>query len=315
MRAWTGKGMALPLSRKLGLSKTWQLMQALGEMPNAGIQTVDAAPQAGMSRGAFLKGVGGAAVALSALSATGPLVSVAQAARKPHPHDVVEVVPIKKEKLVSLSRRIALNADMKAISGSRLDTNKKISASNPIAVKQKLRNGTYVTVITFFSSTKRILTHATFSQPVGRGALSLAKVLVKDSSNNFTIVKVSEGGRLWRRPVSTSRSIATTRSSPLGECPPETGSNDGSSCAVYYTYECLSWKDYAGCFAGYGIYASATCVGCVASFFSAARGREDSKSAQVGCSMCLDGLDPNNLKGCSECRYAERVKRYDYSRC
>ena len=74
VRAWTGFKMGWALSRALGPGATWQVMQALGE--------VGAAPEAvvapdemggsvspvGFSRGQFLKGMGGAAVAMSVFS-------------------------------------------------------------------------------------------------------------------------------------------------------------------------------------------------------------------------------------------------------
>lgn len=84
LRAWIGWRMGLALTRFLGLRDTWKVMQALGEMnaapePDANGSLV-ARAAGGMSRGQFLKGVGGAAVAMSVLSTTGNLASSASAA-------------------------------------------------------------------------------------------------------------------------------------------------------------------------------------------------------------------------------------------
>jgi hypothetical protein len=81
VRAWTGLRMGVALTRRIGPSATWRAMQALGDV---GAQMkADALPAketVGMSRGQFLKGVGGAAVAMSVLSGVGNLASPAGAA-------------------------------------------------------------------------------------------------------------------------------------------------------------------------------------------------------------------------------------------
>ncbi len=90
LRAWAGWRMGYALSRKLGPSSTWQVMQALGEIGGAPkveeSAVVEKLPEraaeavVGMSRGQFLKGVGGAAVAASVLSSGMLFPSVAEAA-------------------------------------------------------------------------------------------------------------------------------------------------------------------------------------------------------------------------------------------
>jgi hypothetical protein len=72
VRAWTGRRMAVRLARALGPLSTWRVMQVLGEV-GASKAAADGSPiarigAAGMTRGQFLKGVGGAAVAFGVLS-------------------------------------------------------------------------------------------------------------------------------------------------------------------------------------------------------------------------------------------------------
>jgi hypothetical protein len=72
VRAWTGARMAVRLARVLGPVSTWRVMQALGEV-GATRLAADGSPAAkmgaaGMSRGQFLKGVGGAALAFGTLA-------------------------------------------------------------------------------------------------------------------------------------------------------------------------------------------------------------------------------------------------------
>jgi hypothetical protein len=69
IRAWTGVRMGARLSRVLGPVATWRMMQVLGEA-NADHELADSTAVnaiSGLTRGQFLKGVGGAAVAVSTL--------------------------------------------------------------------------------------------------------------------------------------------------------------------------------------------------------------------------------------------------------
>lgn len=137
MRAWTGKGMALPLSRKLGLSKTWQLMQALGEMPNSGIQTVD----------------------------------------------------------------------------------------SPFYLPGNVK-----------------LTSSVLSSPIGNRATSVSKLWKPPSqgSERLVVVRGSEGGRVWRKTASSSRTIqATGRTVPLQDCPAVGSGGGGASLCNITTNECV----------------------------------------------------------------------------
>lgn len=93
VRAWTGWRLGANLGRFLGPADTWRVMQALGEFGgDSGGASEGARPERrrpagrsqavdGLTRGQFLKGVGGAAVAMSMLSTTGKLVSPAGAAQ------------------------------------------------------------------------------------------------------------------------------------------------------------------------------------------------------------------------------------------
>ena len=75
VRAWTGPRMALRLACALGPVSTWRLMQVLGEF---GTPSTSAN---GMSRGQFLKGLGGGTLGVAILSASGGWASPALAAQ------------------------------------------------------------------------------------------------------------------------------------------------------------------------------------------------------------------------------------------
>ena len=73
VRAWTGPRLAVRLARVLGPVSTWQVMQILAETrarskANIG-RSVSLVSVEGLSRGQFLRGIGGAALALGLLSA------------------------------------------------------------------------------------------------------------------------------------------------------------------------------------------------------------------------------------------------------
>ena len=72
-KAWTGLWMGVALSRRLGPKNTWRVMQVLGELSALSKPTTGVPESARMThrldRGQFLKGVGGATVAMTILFA------------------------------------------------------------------------------------------------------------------------------------------------------------------------------------------------------------------------------------------------------
>lgn len=108
IRAWTGVRMGVRLGRALGPLATWRVMQALGEA-NADLEltgSVAARATSKLTRGQFLKGVGGAAVALSILGGTGKLPSPAQAATS------IRIEELSGEELIGVARDVAARKDV-----------------------------------------------------------------------------------------------------------------------------------------------------------------------------------------------------------
>ena len=111
VRAWTGARMAARLSRVLGPVATWRMMQVLGEA-NDDLELADSTAVnaiSGLTRGQFLKGVGGAAVAVSILGGTGKLPAPAEAAVS------VRVEEIVGSELVGVARRVAERKDVRNV--------------------------------------------------------------------------------------------------------------------------------------------------------------------------------------------------------
>ncbi|MDQ3362739.1 MAG: hypothetical protein M3534_13970 [Actinomycetota bacterium] len=112
VRAWTGVRMGARLSRVLGPVATWRVMQELGEA-NTDLELADSAAVravSGLSRGQFLKGVGGAAVALSILSGTGNLAAPAGAAS-------VRYEEISGKELLKVARAVVSRRDVANVTG------------------------------------------------------------------------------------------------------------------------------------------------------------------------------------------------------
>jgi hypothetical protein len=108
IRAWTGVRLGARLSLALGPLATWRVMQVLGEA-NADLELADSVAvraASGLTRGQFLKGVGGAAVAISVLGGAGKLAAPASAAS---PERVVEITG---NALVGVARRMANRKDI-----------------------------------------------------------------------------------------------------------------------------------------------------------------------------------------------------------
>jgi hypothetical protein len=111
IRAWTGVRMGARLSRALGPLATWRVMQVLGEA-NDDLELVDsvaARAASGLTRGQFLKGVGGAAVAVSILRGTGKRPAPAEAAV---PARVEEIAG---SELVGIARKMAERKDVRNV--------------------------------------------------------------------------------------------------------------------------------------------------------------------------------------------------------
>jgi hypothetical protein len=114
VKAWTGVRMGARLSRVLGPVATWRMMQVLGEA-NADLELADSTAVnaiSGLSRGQFLKGVGGAAVAISILGGTGKLPAPAEAAVS------VRVEEIVGRELVGIARGVAARKDVRNVTNA-----------------------------------------------------------------------------------------------------------------------------------------------------------------------------------------------------
>lgn len=148
IRAWTGKRMGAKLTRFLGPVATWKVMQVLGEMgaPAVTGESLTGKVAAGMSRGRFLKGVGGAMVAFSVLSGfeAGPAQAVSGGPRVRSSEEITDT------DLIDMARRHAAKPDMVNVQGQAWS-----DGMQTYSVIESCQNGEYYKVFTGGSCTVR----------------------------------------------------------------------------------------------------------------------------------------------------------------
>ena len=231
LKVWAGWRMGYALSRKLGPSSTWQVMQALGEVgavPKVEESTIveklpDKAAEAvnGMSRSQFIKGVSGAAMAMTVLSGTSILAFPDTAEAAPSGWDSIRHRKITGPELVRTAREVSLRRDVRNLSGKALSTAAKIKASRPQAVRHKLRNNSIMLVIAYVLPNERTLIYREYKNLPGRKSHSYAKLWQIDGKK-VVLVNASEGNYRWQRPP-TRTPLASGNVQPLAECPPVSG--------------------------------------------------------------------------------------------
>lgn len=307
VRAWVGVKMSLVLGRRLGPRDSWRVMQVLGEigavprieestlvgkLPEKARETVS-----GISRGQFLRGVGGAAVAASLLTG-GPLASVAEAATR-KPYDIVKSRRMKGKELWSAARNVGTSVDVKNLVGMTLSTPTRVSAAKPVGYMHTLRNGTAQRMIIFNKGQGVTVSHVEFAAPPKSVATSRA-FLSRSAGKKTIITKASEGGKLWR--VDARRSAQAKSSNgvtALGECPPISNNPPSSSCYRKATV-CTDWNWGFNC----GFSAMTVPAGCGACYVALAATYASAGLAAAAmssaCSSCVGVVGLTSRQCCAE---------------
>ena len=255
VRAWAGWKMGWALSRKLGPAITWQVMQALGEVGAAprieNSPIVEKLPEkaaeavGGMSRGRFIKGVSGAALAMSVLSGTSALTPLAAATtRKPSPYDSVRRVKITGSALQRLAHRVAVVRDTRNVAGNTLSTSKKIADAKPKAVAHTLRNGIRLIVVTYVIRENQNLVYYEFGRATELGPAVQTRLWQPQTpgSKKSILVSASEAGQLWHKSGYTPQAQGGGVQ-PLAYCPPIGGGTSTNTHTGCWGNECceIDW--------------------------------------------------------------------------
>lgn len=233
VKAWTGLRMGARLGRALGPLATWRVMQVLGDYDSR--PTLDTGEgtraKGSVSRGQFLKGVGGALIAASILSGNDGFVKRAAAKGWIHP---LERVGFKsKERLQGTTRREALSLAAESTDVRNVWDSTTLSAKGAFAVRHTLADGAVLTAVAWTISEKKVLVHYAANRPIG------------NYTSEATLFGYETGEEIWKEAESVNgrrRSIVATTA----------GSSErpGGGCG------CCRWK--WGCVAT----VASACVGC-----------------------------------------------------
>lgn len=230
VRAWTGVRMGVALGRRLGPRNTWRVMQALGQADTAPGNEVSSAPGtfAGLTRGQFLKSVGGSAVAFAALTGSSRFASptfaqsgaskgLAEALKSARKTD------IRGKELVAVARRAARSKDIVNIMGQAWSTGMRSGGTSTAedgdetilvedgrtsgadrqvvvgAARHTLRDGTILLIVVYrMRRDSKLLVYQEFDQPVpdGVGDLKSEATLHRAGDSELVLEKGSSNGSL-----------------------------------------------------------------------------------------------------------------------
>ena len=277
VRGWTGPRMGINLGRFLGPIATWRVMQALGEIgaaPKADEPLVTRAV-AGMSRGQFLKGVGGAAVAVGVLSGVGSFARPAQAAIQDFPSFAKSRRLVGTE-LKNYCNAVADRSDCAHVAGSyatamqayyNVSSSTDGVASNSYGVAARAyehttADGNEMYAYTFKLKNERVVTYYSYARPYRR---------VKTHITRWGVGY--NGGRYWseRMAVNGAKYVDPSAPSLQADCPTQCSSIAGSfqqSFCSSFSIACLSGAIGCGacvasCGSGVGTGVCLACVGSV----------------------------------------------------
>ena len=279
IKAWTGARMGVRLSRALGPVATWRVMQVLGE-GSVDLDLADSAAAkavSGLTRGQFLKGIGGAAVAMSVLSGTGKLPSSAMAASS------ITQQEITGDALVEIARKMARSKDLvnvmgeawsdKVQSGRVIEArvsktefkvidagnghlssaNGRLSTSGDVvgikAVKHSLPDGNSMLAVSYtMPSIGRFAAYYEYEKPVflprDTVKTKTEALLFRDAGDEFVLEKASSN----RRSQILSEVGSSDRA--LRSLPCRNDRRCNSQCDVVYGYSrCMYLKKGTGCIA------------------------------------------------------------------
>lgn len=199
VEAWTGWRMGLNLSRLLGPMATWRIMQVLGESktaPNRGTPGLESL--AGMSRGRFIKGVAGAAVAASLLSSPKavPAASAAEGDADDSLPAIVNSEELAGERLARTARRALDRADVRNVVPKGTLAEHGVNFEEARVTLHDLQGDNNLVSVALVLSADRVLHFQAYSKPVHR-VRSEARVL-KVEGEDVVLERASINGELIR---------------------------------------------------------------------------------------------------------------------
>jgi hypothetical protein len=235
VKAWTSWKMGIHLSRFLGPVDTWRVMQTLGEVGADTEGSLASGSFASLTRGQFLKGVGGAMVAMSVLSSTDVLSGRASAEGWVHPLERVRFES--REQLRGEAKRKALRAALGSQDVQNVWSDRSSSPSGVYAVRHTLEGGNSLTAVSWSATEGKVVVYYVAARPIGNyrsQAMLLTAVPGKE------VVKAAESVNGEQRTLVVSTSTSQAQGVRLARC------------------GCCRWR--WGCVAT----VASSCVGCAA---------------------------------------------------
>lgn len=235
VKAWTGWKIGLNLSRILGPVATWRILQILGEFgaPPGVEAPLASRPYSGLTRGQFLKGVGGAMIAMSFLASTDSATRRASADGWVHPLERVEYES--KEPLQGEAKRKALRSAVSSHDVQNVWSDQSFPTSKVFAVRHELKGGNTLTAVSWQVAEDKVVVRYAAARPIGN---------YRSQAMLLTFVPGKEVVKSAESVNGKQRTSATPASNSLGV--------RARGCG------CCRWR--WGCVA----VAGSTCAGCAA---------------------------------------------------
>ena len=324
VRAWTGPKMGLQLVRFLGPVATWRVMQVLGELRTKRkvADSTSLMTSREMDRGQFLRGVGGAIVAMSMVSGVGAFASPAKAAQGfPKSLGVEEMTG---KELSDIARTVAEYKDIVNVVGKKRhdkwqssqiltscqngrcytvvgshgncsvrQTDGEITVEGDCALvramKHQLEDGRSLLAVVYETG-DQVAVYYEYDKPWSEAGIKSEAMLWRVEGNNVALIGNPSRNGVLDVPVPRSGSdFATAASDPCGSCPTI---DDGPGAFGKTT--CTSCVKIAigGC-----ILSGALCATCVGTSCPAAVGGGLTTPA---CVSCLLAACPSVIYSCCD---------------
>ena len=165
VRAWTGVCIGVALGRRLGLPKTWRVLQVLGEVRSTAPAAISPWATDVLSRGQFVKRVAGAAVAMSILSATGAAPRSASA-KDGWTHPLERVKYKSQKELHGAAKQRALQVAADSQDARNIWDGQMPPVDEAKAIKHDLDGGNTLTAVSWSADDKMVV-HYAAEKPIG----------------------------------------------------------------------------------------------------------------------------------------------------
>ncbi len=298
VKAWIGLRMGAHLSRRLGPVVTWRIMQALGEVKAAyaANDTPAARVLSGMSRGQFLKGVGGVVVATSVLSGFGPLVRPAEALEDWQYPNFTDSRILAGAALEDWVNRVRQRDECiwtcGGDHGSRMqqstlqcaDSDSEVASGSGVKARaaiHTMKNGNRMRATSFVVGDEKILTHYQYDEPFRNRKYEVKRWGLNSEGSILWLERATINGQRYTDPNAPSLSSRSAQASCPSQCQ--------GACGMRQTTECSSYV--VGCLLNLA-------GSCIATPYACQLARSGSLPAILACAGAILVCAGSAINGC-----------------